>query len=70
MSAKAIKPVQPEIAHSFDLIRLSHAKQLCDFSPNTVRSFFARGLRAYRHGKMVMFSRSELEHFLKTKATA
>jgi hypothetical protein len=70
MNAKnnPVPAVQNEIAPSFDLVRLSRSKEFCDFCPNTIRKFFSEGLRAYRLGKMVMFSRSELAAFIKTRA--
>jgi hypothetical protein len=65
---KTVPFVQTEIAPSFDLVRLSKSKETCDFCSNTIRQFFSEGLRAYRVGKMVMFSRSELAAFIKTRA--
>ena len=45
---------------NFDLVRLSKSKQAVDLAPNTIRAFAQKGLRLFRHGKMVFFSRSEL----------
>lgn len=68
---KNISAVQAEITvTSFDLVRLTKSKEACDFCPNTIRQFFNEGLRAYRIGKMVMFSRSELAEFIKARAVA
>jgi len=53
---------------SFDLFRLSKAKQAVDLAPNTIRSYFRRGLNSYRKGKVVFVSRMELEQFIKAKA--
>ena len=65
-----VSTIQTEIAPSFDLVRLSRSKEVCDFAPNTIRKFFREGLRAYRVGKMVMFSKSELAQLIRQKATA
>jgi hypothetical protein len=54
---------------SFDLKRLSNSKESVDLAPNTIRAFAKRGLRLYRHGKMVFFSQSELEDFIRTPTT-
>jgi hypothetical protein len=72
MKAKQVTTVQTErteIPVSFDLVRLSRSKEICDFAPNTIRKFFNEGLRAYRVGKMVMFSKSELAALIKARAT-
>ena len=63
-----VPTVQTEIAPSFDLVRLSKSKEACDFCSNTIRQFFREGLRCYKVGKMVMFSRSELTAFIKARA--
>jgi hypothetical protein len=72
MKTKANKSTaaQTEIAPSFDLVRLSRSKEICDFAPNTIRKFFKEGLRAYRVGKMVMFSKSELAALIRQKGAA
>jgi hypothetical protein len=69
MKLNKLNTVQTEIAPSFDLVRLSRSKEVCDFAPNTIRKFFREGLRAYRVGKMVMFSKSELSALIKSRAT-
>ena len=53
----------------FDLTRLSHAKQAVDVCPNTIREYARQGLNIYRMGKATFFSKAELEHFIRTKAT-
>ncbi len=68
MSAKTVKEVQTESAPVFDLVRLSKSKQAVDLAPNTIRAFAEQGLRLFRHGKMVFFSRTELAAFIKTRA--
>lgn len=54
-------------APGFDLVRLSKSKEVVDLAPNTIRAFAEQGLRLFRHGKMVFFSRSELANFIKTR---
>jgi len=49
----------------FDLFRLSKSKEIVDLAPNTLRTYFKRGLNAYRSGKIVFVSKSELESFLR-----
>jgi phage terminase Nu1 subunit (DNA packaging protein) len=49
----------------FDLVRLSHAKEIVDVSPNTVRKLAEAGLPIYRSGRAVFFSKRELEAFIK-----
>jgi hypothetical protein len=66
---KTVPVVQPEVAPSFDLVRLSRSKEAVDLCSNTIRQFFREGLRCYRMGKMVMFSRSELAAFIKARAS-
>ena len=48
---------------------MSASKEICDFAPNTIRKFFDEGLRCYKIGKMVMFSKSELAALIRAKAT-
>ncbi len=54
--------VQPTIA--FDLFRLSKSKREVDLSPNTLRSYFKRGLAHYKMGKAVLVSRTQLQQFI------
>lgn len=54
---------------SFDLIRITKSKDTVDLAPNTIRSFAHQGLRIYKAGKAAFFSRSELEHFIRTHDT-
>ncbi|HEV2696139.1 MAG TPA: hypothetical protein VG347_24840 [Verrucomicrobiae bacterium] len=54
------------IAENYDLFRLSKSKRIVDLSPNTLRDYFQRGLKAYRCGKPVFVSRSELADFIRT----
>ena len=68
MSAIAANTVQTMDSPSFDLVRLSKSKESVDLAPNTIRSFAAQGLRLYRHGKMVFFSRVELADFIKGRS--
>jgi hypothetical protein len=50
---------------SFDLFRLSTAKQTVDVSPNTLRAYHKLGLPFYRRGKVVFVSRRELNDFIR-----
>ena len=70
MKASLDKTVQNESASDFDLVRLSKSKEICDLAPNTIRSFAAQGLRLFRHGKMVFFSKSELRQFITTRGAS
>ncbi len=49
---------------AFDFVRITHAKETVDFSPDTIRSFFKKGLKKYTLGDMTMFRKSELQAFL------
>jgi hypothetical protein len=68
MNALAGKSVENNEAINFDLVRISKSKERCDLSPNTIRAFAEQGLRLFKHGKMIFFSRSELEQFIRTKS--
>jgi hypothetical protein len=68
MTASLDKSVQNGETVNFDLVRLSKSKQSVDLAPNTIRAFAEQGLRLFRSGKMVWFSRTELEHFIKSRA--
>jgi hypothetical protein len=52
--------------NTFDLFRLSHAKEVVDVCPNTLRSFNREGLPFYRMGKAVFVSKAELDAFIRT----
>jgi len=53
---------------TFDLFRLTKAKQAVDLSPNTVRRLAKEsGLRIYRHGKIAFVSKSELAQIIRTR---
>jgi hypothetical protein len=51
---------------SFDLFRITKAKEVVDLCPNTVRKFFKKGLRHYRRGKAIFVSKSELDAFIRS----
>jgi hypothetical protein len=53
---------------SFDLVRLTKSKKAVDLAPNSIRKLASKGLRLYRFGRAVFFSRSELEIFIKRGA--
>lgn len=50
---------------SWDLFRLSKAKEAVDVCSNTLRAYHKAGLKFYRQGKSVFVSRSELADFIK-----
>jgi len=52
---------------TFDLVRVTHAKEAVDVCSNTIRAYSRRGLRLYRAGKATFFSKSELEAFIKSQ---
>lgn len=54
---------------SFDLFRLSKAKQIVDVCPNTIRDYFRRGLPKYTQGKAIFISKHELESFIRDPAS-
>jgi hypothetical protein len=56
------------INHSFDMARITHAKELVDLSPNTIRAYAREGLNLYRKGRALFFSRAELEQFIRSRA--
>ncbi len=53
---------------NFDLVRLSKAKSTVDICPNTIRDYSRRGLRLYRLGKCVFFSKDELAEFIRAQS--
>jgi hypothetical protein len=55
-------------AHSWDLCRLTKSKESVDVCSNTIRSYAAQGLRLYRVGKAVFFSKAELAAFIRAKS--
>jgi len=59
-----------QIEISFDLVRLTRAKKEVDLCPNSIRAFAKRGLRLYRQGRAVFFSKSELAAFIKSSKAA
>ena len=71
MTASLDKAVQSGAAENFnfDLVRLSKSKAIVDVSPNTIRAYAKQGLRLFRCGKPVFFSKTELEHFIRSKST-
>jgi len=54
-------------ATSFDLFRLSKAKEVVDICSNTLRAYHGAGLPFYRRGKAVFVSKSELAQFLRAR---
>jgi hypothetical protein len=52
----------------FDLVRVSKSKERVDLCSNTIRDYATKGLRLYRHGRSVFFSKSELTYFIKAMA--
>jgi hypothetical protein len=67
VKAPVVTTTQPS-AVSFDLFRLSKAKEAVDVCANTLRQYHKDGLQFYRRGKAVFVSRSELASFIKTGA--
>jgi hypothetical protein len=53
----------------FDLARLTNSKESVDLAPNTIRKYCREGLSLYRKGRAVFFSKSELEAFIRSRAT-
>jgi hypothetical protein len=52
-------------AASFDLCRISHSKEAVSLCSNTIRAYFKLGLNCYRRGKVVFFSKTELDAFIR-----
>lgn len=50
----------PSATVNFDMVRLTKSKREVDLSPNMIRTFAKDGLRLYRVGACVFFSRQEL----------
>lgn len=55
-------------SESFDLFRLTKAKEAVDVCANTLREYHGRGLPFYRQGRAVFISRSELAMFIRNPA--
>jgi hypothetical protein len=53
---------------SFEMVRISKAKETVDLCSNTIRSFFRQGLPKYQRGKSIFFSKSELAAFIRKGA--
>ena len=49
---------------NFDLVRLSKSKREVDLAPNTIRAYSELGLRLFKVGKVVFFSRAELTNMI------
>lgn len=62
-------PPEPMIApHSFDLVRITKAKQVLGIHGDTIKAYRAEGFNGiYKRGKAVFVSKSELEAWLKGK---
>jgi hypothetical protein len=54
--------------NSFEYVRLGKSKREVDVCSNTIRQYGAQGLRLYRVGRAVFFSRAELAEFIRSKA--
>lgn len=54
----------------FDFFRLSKAKSTVDICSNTLRKFHEEGLQFYRRGRAVFVSKSELEMFIRARASS
>jgi hypothetical protein len=52
-------------SQSFDLFRLSKAKEVVDVCPNTLRAYHRAGLPFYRQGKAIFISKCELGAFIR-----
>ena len=53
-------PAPSVTATSFDLVRISRARAEVSLAPNTIRAYSELGLRLFKVGKVVFFSRTEL----------
>ena len=60
----------PASSSTFDLFRISKAKAAVDLAPNTLRAYARQGLRSYRRGKVVFFSKRELDAFIRCQVTS
>ena len=49
---------------SFDLVRISRARAEVSLAPNTIRAYSELGLRLFKVGKVVFFSRTELTNLI------
>jgi hypothetical protein len=52
---------------SFEMVRLTKSKKTVDVSVNTIRSYARQGLRLYRVGGAVFFSKLELSDFIRSR---
>ena len=67
MKSTAFTVEQQQPAESFDLVRISRAKLVCDVASNTIRSYArAGGIKIYRAGKSTFFSKMELAAYIKS----
>jgi hypothetical protein len=53
---------------NFDLVRLTRAKPEVNICANTLRAYAQNGLRLYRCGRAVFFSKNELAEFIRQNA--
>jgi hypothetical protein len=58
-----------KLEQSFDMVRLTKSKQAVDLAPNTLRAYARQGLRFYKMGRAVFFSKAELEAFIRAQAS-
>jgi len=54
---------------TFDLFRLSAAKEVVDLCANTLRTYNTQGLPFYRRGRAIFVSRRDLEEFIRRNPT-
>jgi len=52
------------------MVRLTKSKDVVDLCSNTIRDYATRGLRLYRCGKAVFFSKAELAEFIRNEGGA
>jgi hypothetical protein len=69
VNSTTVKDGQIGENQSFEMQRLTRSKETVDICPNTIRSYATQGLRLYRVGKAVFFSKTELEQFIRTKGS-
>ena len=62
----------PEIeivnGQSFDMCRITHSKRQCNVSIGTMRKYAREGLKLYKVGKALWFSKTELADFIRSHA--
>lgn len=66
MSDKADKLTKAP--NNFEMFRLERSSEEVGVSRSTIIRWVAEGLRAYRVGKMVFISKSELEAFIRVRS--